>query len=251
MPEITALEHATQLGRMKQLRLTWGYYRQPNGWITVSPATDIEELKYRRGGWEPLPQYGRVEMASQYAVDHPLEMLFMLGGAKELPVEQIIEMALHLHPPLIPSCGLRLDQNHKRHQSVCWENAQPVSFPQLVGDYPSFQCRFCSRAPFSTEEKRDQHEGVMHKDEKGDIRTGEVLAESLTRGLKEAGAVRIEVDATKPYACGICGDGFISHIKLAQHVKNEHKEDASGVEDTTGADEAPTGEGTTEAPAGE
>lgn len=224
MPEPTAL--------MKPLLLTYGFYRQPNGWITVSPATDIEELKYRREGWEPLPQYGRVEMVSEYAVDHPLEWLFVQGGAKELPVDQVIEMALHLTPPLMPTCGRRLDQDHKRHLATCWEGAQPVSFPQLDGEYLSFQCRFCTRDPFSTEEAREQHEGVMHKEEKSDIRTGETLADSLTRGLRDADAVKVSpsTPATEPYVCGFCGEGFSNHIQLSRHVKKEHKEGNGGNE---------------------
>src|SRR3990167_4689408 len=105
---------------------SYGYYRQPNGWITVSPAAELDELHYRRKGWEPLTQYGRIEMTAEYAADHPLEALFMKGGAKELCREQIIESALHLNPPLIPACGKALDQYHKRHTELCWRDAQRV-----------------------------------------------------------------------------------------------------------------------------
>lgn len=180
--------------RVRAPQLTYGYYRQPNGWITVSPNTALEELKYRREGWEPLAEYGSVEMATEYMVDHPLEVLFMNGGAKELPREQIIGMALHLNPPLIPVCRMPLHQNHKRHDATCWQGAEAVEFPQLNGDIPAgFDCRFCDRPLFPTEQARRQHEGVSHKQEKGEIRTGETLANSLIEGLQGAGAI---VDAT-------------------------------------------------------
>ncbi len=131
--------------RTRQLDSTYGYYRQDDGWITVSLATDLEETVFRRKGWEPLKQYGRVEMAGSYAVNHPLEALFQAGGAKELPVDQIIEMGLHLSKPLIPVCGQRLDQYHKRHSGDCWEGAEPVEFPQLENPPDAVKCTFCER----------------------------------------------------------------------------------------------------------
>ena len=164
--------------------LTYGYYRQPNGWITVSPMSDMDELKYHKEGWTALTQYGRVEMSSEYAVDNPLEPLFQRGGAKELCVEQILQMGLYVKPILLPSCGTSLGQFHKRHSPPCWQNTTQVHFPQLDGmtDFGPFTCRFCA-AVKPTEAARNQHESVAHKEEKGDIRTGETLAEALIKGL--------------------------------------------------------------------
>ena len=48
----------------KKAKPTFGYYRQPDGFITASPATTSDELRYRRGGWEPLLQYGHFEMGT-------------------------------------------------------------------------------------------------------------------------------------------------------------------------------------------
>lgn len=226
---MSAIEHAAQMGMMKRAKPTYGYYRQPNGWITISPATDLEELKYRREGWEPLTQYGRVEMTIGYMADHPLEPLFMLGGAKELPVEQIVAMGLHLNPPLVPTCGLRLDQYHKGHTAGCLVGAKPVVFPQLESqNYPPSQCRFCERV-LPTEKARDQHEGVMHKDAKSDIRTGEALAAAMVKGLKGDGAqgpspnIPYQVTPNKPFVCGLCGEGFKGGFPLAKHIKSMHK----------------------------
>ena len=225
MPKVTALEDATRQGVTKEAKLTYGYYRQPNGWITVSPATDLEELKYRREGWEPLNEYGRIEMASEYMTDHPLEALLMQGGAKELCREQIVEMALHLNPPVVPTCGRFLDQYHKRHTAACWRGAEPVSFPQLEGtEMEGFPCHFCDRSPFPTEKARDQHEGVMHKEEKSDIRTGQTLADSLVKGLSGG---QVPVVPPEPsghrYLCGVCGAGFDHPVELTSHHKKEHR----------------------------
>ena len=180
---ISAIEHAQQMAIIAPARPTYGYYRQTNGWITCSPITDLEELKYRRERWEPLPQYGRVEMTSAYMADHPLEVLFMYGGAHELPVAQVIEQALWMNPQLVPTCRMPISQDHKMHRTTCWVGSQPAVFPQVPPDTPMyFACRFCdARKP--TEKARNQHESVMHKEEQGDLRTGQTMAEALIRGF--------------------------------------------------------------------
>lgn len=168
-----------------RIRPTFGYYRQSNGWITVSPATELEELSYRKENWVPLTRYGRVEMTTEYMAEHPFEPLFMGGGAKEMPVEQVIEMGFAMNPPLVPVCKTRIDQFHKHHTRECWEDAAPVIFPQLVGTLVigPFNCTVCNKA-LPTEKARDQHEGVAHRPEKSDIRTGQTLAESLAAALR-------------------------------------------------------------------
>lgn len=179
----TETEHLD--AQMSKIKPTWGYYRQPNSWITLSPATELEELQYRKQGWEPLTRYGKVDMGSAYVVSHPLEPLLIRGGAHELCVEQLLQTGMAHHPPLVPSCKTPLHQFHKGHAPSCWERAQPVYFPQLEGvEVPGpFPCRFCG-VEKPTMVARDQHEGVAHKDEKSDIRTGETLAEAIVRGLK-------------------------------------------------------------------
>ena len=171
-------------GNLGDIRPLYGYYRQPNGWIQPAITTELEELHYRREGWVPLPQYGRFDMGSSYAASHPLELLFIHGGAKELCEDQIRQEGLYFNLPMIPGCRQALTQYHKGHSPSCWAGAQPVVFPQLASmtNLGPFPCRFCNRQS-ATAPGRDQHESVMHKDEKGNIRTGEVLAASLTKGL--------------------------------------------------------------------
>jgi len=216
----TATEDAQARGGVGQGYCKYGYYRQPDGWITVSPMAAIDLARYEEEGWTPLRQYGFMEMNTEYAADHPFEALFMFGGAKEMPAAQIIGMAFHLNPPVVPSCGRRLDQNHKHHNRACWVDAQPVSFPQLTDPPKGQPCRFCERPPFPTESAREQHEAVMHKDQRGEIRTGEVLADALVRGLKGTAPQATR----KPYACGLCPESFTSPVNLIRHIKKEHGE---------------------------
>ncbi len=236
----TGLQDPETMGVAKQRVSTYGYYRQPDGWITLSAATALEELARRKQGWEPLTTYGRPEVSTAYAVHHPLEQLFMLGGVKELCREQIIEMGLHLNPPLVPSCRQVLSQYHKGHNEACWVGAEPVIFPQITKeDMQSFQCHFCDRDPFPTDKARAQHEEVMHKEQKGEIRTGEALAGAMVDGLG-AKAPSTEQDAGKPlpgvqhpYACGFCGEGYDKPALFLKHVK-AHKEGVDDAEESTG-----------------
>ncbi|KKL45977.1 hypothetical protein LCGC14_2350250 [marine sediment metagenome] len=227
--------------RVDSARPTSGYYRQPDGWITVSPITELEQIQYEKDGWERLRKYGRVEMTNAYAVNHPLEGLLMRGGAEELCLEQIIQSGFPLTPPLIPVCDRLLNQYHKRHDPECWEGAEPAYFPQLEGrDFRGYQCRFCATTPHPTQEARDQHEGVAHKDEKSGIRTGETLADSLATALKESGGVSVapkaaptpdsELQTRNPYACGICPESFTRAAELTKHIK-KHQEPADEQEE--------------------
>lgn len=180
---MSATEEARAAGGGIRVRPSYGYYRQPNGWITVSPAADLDELHYTRRGWTRLSRYGRIEMSAEYAADHPLEALFMLGGAKELSREQIIQSGMHLNPPLIPSCKTPLSQSHPRHTKGCMEDAKPVRFPQInKTDLIEYPCTFCERI-LPTKEARDQHETVAHNQEKGEIRGGQAIADALIKGF--------------------------------------------------------------------
>ena len=166
------------------IKPTHQYYRQPNGWITMGVCTLLERARFQQKGWEPLDQYGRFDMAHVWSANNPLVSLFQMGGAKELPVDQVIAMGFHLKCPDVPTCGELITEVH-RHDKDCYRGATPPAFPQLDGvTLPTpAQCRFCARDPFPTEAARDQHEGVIHKEEKGQIRTGETLANHMLRGL--------------------------------------------------------------------
>lgn len=177
-----AIEEAQSVGPVR-IRPSYGYYRQPNGWLTVSPAADLDQLHYINRGWTYLRQYGRIEMSTEYAADHPFEGLFMLGGTKEFSREQIIQSGMHLNPPLVPSCRKPLSQYHPRHTRVCMEDAKEVHFPQIrPEDLVPYPCHFCERIS-PTEEARNQHETVAHREERGELRGGEAVASALIKGF--------------------------------------------------------------------
>lgn len=208
---------------LRRIKLTYGYYKKRNGYITVSPMTQMEELKYRRMGWEPLPQYGRVEMGGSWAADHPFENLFMHGGAKEMPLAQVIENAFHINPPTTPGCGMTLNQFHKQHRTECFATVRAVRFPQLDGmDIPTFSCRFCEVAPFPVEAARNQHETVVHKEERKEIRAAESLTKGLSAALKGETVPTPDQPHRMPYACGVCEESFTSPFQLTKHVKESH-----------------------------
>lgn len=167
------------LGR--RLQPTFGYYRQRNGWITTSPITRLERVKYAERGWKHLAEYGAFDM-SPYVANHPFEMLFMFGGAKEMPVDQIIQNGFHLNPPQVPTCKRHMTQYHRRHVPACWQDAAPVVFPQMADvsqeSLRPYPCEFCNRI-LPTPQGRDQHQQVAHKDEIASLRSGRSLALAL------------------------------------------------------------------------
>ena len=166
----------------QRIRPTYGYYRQPDGWITFSTNTRLEKLAYIEDGWEALDQYGAFD-ASPYVAAHPFEHLFMFGGAHEMPVDQIIKTGLYMNLPLVPKCGKHLTQFHRGHDRSCWAGAEPVKFPQLEGmDLTPFPCGFCERV-LPTAQAREQHQSVAHKEELGNLQTGKSLGTSLAEAM--------------------------------------------------------------------
>jgi len=174
---------SSEMGR--RIQPTYGYYRQPNGWITISPITVMERVKYSERGWTHLAQYGAFDM-SPYVANHPFEILLMFGGAHELSVDQLIQTGLYTNPPTIPGCNQHLNQFHRSHTGACWIWSKVVEFPQMA-EVPEaligpFACDFCDRM-LPTVEGRDQHQSVMHKDRLGDMQTGKSLGISLAEAL--------------------------------------------------------------------
>jgi len=166
----------------QRIRPTYGYYRQPDGWITFSTNTRLEKVAYIEHGWEALEQYGAFD-ATPYVAAHPFEHLFMFGGAHEMPVDQVIKTGLYMNPPLVPKCGQHLTQFHRGHSRQCWVGAEPVYFPQLEGmELTPFPCGFCERI-LPTEQAKTQHQSVAHKEELGNLQTGRSLGTSLAEAM--------------------------------------------------------------------
>ena len=181
-----------------RIRPTHMYYRQPNGWITMAAGTMIERAKFSERGWEPLREYGMFDMGNVWCADNPLTTLFQFGGAKELPLDQVIEMGFYFNAPLVPTCRQAVTELHN-HSRDCYIGARPAEFPQLKGvkiDGP-FTCTFCDRSPLPTRKALQQHEQVAHKDERSSIPTGKTLATHLVEGLTQGGAFT-QRDAAAP-----------------------------------------------------
>src|SRR5215472_13552564 len=79
------------------------YCRMPGGEIVACDASPMELMKKINRGWQVLHDYGQFG-SSAYYIEHPFEPLFQAGGARELSVAQVVQLGLHLHPPLVPTC---------------------------------------------------------------------------------------------------------------------------------------------------
>ena len=183
------IQRAEELGGIVTRRhaATHLYYRLPDGSIDHGSADPVEQRRLMEGGWVPLPQYGRLDILYVYIGWHPLEPLFIRGGAKELSAEQVIANGYWQNPPKIPGCRIVLNPDHVHHKAECWVGAEEVAFPQVPPDTPrSFICTFCRRA-FPVEMARDQHASVMHQKEQGDLRAAEMMAKALGEAMRGVG----------------------------------------------------------------
>lgn len=175
------------------------YFRRNDGSeIFAADSAGLEIVKKIRRGHVPLDEYGQFG-SSVYYMDHPFEPLFQAGGAREMPVEQVLALGYATNPPLVPTCGLHVGQNkdHLSHrgrpegrnprEKGCWQGARAVYFPQLEGvviDGP-FECEHCGRDDLPTRAAQVQHQQVMHADQ----RQRHDLADGIVAGLQRAGLV--------------------------------------------------------------
>lgn len=170
-------------------RPVFGYYVKSDGEVTFAVTSPMEKLHYLEEGWKHLPQYGAFDATTEYTANHPFETLFMYGGAKEMPVSQVIANGFHVWQPEIPGCNHPIDQNHKRHNQGCFANRRMVVFPQLRGsDAKAWTCTFCE-AVRATEEGLKNHMAAVHREERGELRGGEAIASALLKGLQGGNAI--------------------------------------------------------------
>jgi hypothetical protein len=173
------------------------YARMPSGEVVACDASDMELMKKIRRGWQILQDYGQFG-SSAYYMDNPYEPLFQAGGARELSVQQILDLGYHLHPPLVPTCDQHVgaSQQHVTHTGRpgagsaktqgCWRGARPVQFPQLAGvslPEPPEACEYCGRDDLPTERALRQHQDVMHNDRKQQ----QDLGAAIVTGLQHTG----------------------------------------------------------------
>jgi hypothetical protein len=226
----------------------FAYFRQPNGWITVSEVGKRRQMLhgYVEQGWTPLDrEYGLFDFPKEYYVHHPFEVLFLRGGAREMPLAQVIALGYDRNPPVLPRCTLSLGVEHSQmtgrplHFERCWQGAQKVTFPQLEGHVPETipPCDFCDRDDFASKKARDQHQRVLHVEEIREIATAREMASGIQAAVAQglghqppgkvaagSGLPVAGMDA-RPYACALCGEmftrlrGLDPDIALEAHVK--------------------------------
>lgn len=175
------------------------YFRRSDGSeIFAKDAGGLELVKMIRRGHEPLEAYGQFG-SSVYYQDHPFEPLFQAGGAHEMPVEQVLALGYAADPPLVPTCGRHVGdaKDHLVHKGSpsgrnprergCWQGARKVRFPQLDGVVVEgpFECEHCERIDLPTRVALEQHQRVMH----GDQRQRHDLADGIVAGLQRSGIV--------------------------------------------------------------
>ena len=209
------------------------------GYIIVGDGEETRQAdRWKRKGRTPLPQYSLTDRKSpKTGAPEPIEYsedsldreryywFFKNGGAKEFPVEQIVEYKWHINPPY----GLSVD-----------------AFPQLA-DYilpEPLWCQVCppSKPPFNSAAQVVQHGMISHKlslpDAKAlledadkppavgglapairrkDEMTAEKVAERKRRGEKLAAEVGdIKVADPKRTICNSCG------IEIAGRLADHH-----------------------------
>jgi hypothetical protein len=135
-------------------------------------------------------------------MDHPFEPLFQAGGAREMSVQQIVDLGYHLpgRAPMVPTCERHVGdgKDHLAHSGRagagsakaqgCWRGARPVQFPQLAGvSLPPVPeaCEYCGRDDFPNARALKQHQDVMHNDR----RQQQQLGEAIVSGLQQTGVV--------------------------------------------------------------
>lgn len=214
----------------RRIQPTFGYYRQPNGWITISPNTRLERLKYTEQGWTYLEAYGAFDMTA-YTANHQHEGLFMFGGAKEMAVEEIIARGYYFDPPKVPTCRQHLTQYHRSHTQVCWRGAVPVDFPQLanvpkelIGPFP---CDFCSRK-MPTRQALAQHQSVAHKEQLSNVQMGRSVGNALATALDKGRVptTTVTAPASVPVAVVVSPTAQVAQSALDSQVASSSESKA-------------------------
>lgn len=202
------------------------YYVQPNGHVAPASAQKMDMSNFIDRGWRPLKRYGSY-VADHVNINRPLDHLFRKGGAKELPISQLLDEGFAY--PLWGATGdqpyafqvLALNPETGKTEVVGEEVAE---FPQLVGVTlpPLENCHHCGRR--GTHDQIEAHEEVQHQKDLAPVK----MAQALGQALKgQSTDLKVETKSQPfPYICGACGDGFTGHMALARHVKGEHRNDA-------------------------
>lgn len=150
-------EEAAQLAPLATDKLTFNkaYWRRPDGTIRLGEYWPVELMRNLSLGRQPLLQYG--EFNERDLRGDPWRVLFLRGGAKELPLSQVLELGWHRNPPRYDEAG-NLNRRGK-----------PVVFPQLDSDEARAliaqeeKCQYCHKT-YLNRESLTNHQRVAHRD---------------------------------------------------------------------------------------
>lgn len=223
-------------GAMKALGM-YQYYRQPNGYVTVSPAFGTDMLRYMMEGWVPLTKYGRFKL-NQHVHENKFEWLFQRNGQLEVPIQQLIEEGFHTREMKVPGCGLwygkpesyEFQSERMRedivpnkshiHDHQCYEEGWVVTFPQFKQEMPqSFPCQFCSDVG-TTEKALERHVSIAHKDRVAAFSTANAIAAALKGFAAIAPVEKAQIQAAHPFVCGSCGESYSTPGALISCVQS-------------------------------
>lgn len=183
------------------------YYRQPNGWVTSGDGHKTSVSNYQEGdpiyggGWVPLKKYGSF-VHDELSINHPYDHLFRMGGAKEMPLQQLMEEGWAYRDYFV--------------------DGKKVEFPQLAGvTLPKLErCHHCGRT--GTHDQIANHEEVQHQKDLAPQKMAEALGQALKGESTDLMVENTPQPPNLPFICGVCGQGFTGHMAIARHAKGEH-----------------------------
>jgi hypothetical protein len=199
-----------------------GYYKKADGWVVVASTTPSNRRDYEYKGFVYLHQYGEFTNGSAQPraasrerdargnpwnpALEPWRLIFQRGGAKEFPIDQIIEYRWHIRPPY-----------------------KEVTFPQLAGlEITNYGCPECDKGVFASLNPREAAiqlrthltSGVngSHSYTPTDLRSlgqeWDIDFESARSGRRvvtfdgkeeEEEEETVDLTPVKDYTCGACG----------------------------------------------
>lgn len=146
-----------------------GYWRKPDGWVTLSQYGDNGTEKKLDREFVRLGKYGTYSSSAIARDKDPLLPLVLKGGLCELPAEQVKNLGWHRAPDRTAKRSHRevhaMVQAVMQRQGCSHEEAVVAVMPQLAGvDLKDWECVPCKGRWFPTQGAFENHTTVMHRE---------------------------------------------------------------------------------------